>query len=111
MHSVSCLNEPTQLLICLIVVGGSALISGETVCAVGDQPSALFLHPNSVVVCGTIIDFDGLNVHPQNLALDKTSIKLSSNDSSVLPKIYKPSAILVILSSAHISPYTNANLS
>ena len=41
-HSVSCLNEPNQLRVCFTVSGGAALISGEIVWDVGDQPASVF---------------------------------------------------------------------
>ena len=78
MHGESCLYEPIQLLSCLIVTGCLALISGFTVCSVGDHASPFFLHPNITVSFGQIIILDGLKVRLHSLARLKTSFKFSN---------------------------------
>ena len=71
MHSFSCLKAPRNPLSFFTVDGGGALDNGENMWLHGSQDWPVFFQPNIVVVSGAIINFFGLNVSPDKLALDR----------------------------------------
>ena len=97
-HSENCLKEPMKDRSCLTVEGSGALERGAIVCSVGRQPSSDFCQPNNTTFLGHMTAFFGLKVKPHCRALRRTSMKVSFRVSRSSAKIYRPSAILVILS-------------
>ena len=72
MHSVICLNDPTQLLVRFTVTGGDTLINGDIVYNVGDHPSLHLFQPNNTIFSGTMTNLLGLKVSPHRAVLEST---------------------------------------
>ena len=67
----------------LTVEGGGAFAKGEKMWLHGSHVIPTFFQPKMVVDMGAMINFEGLNVSPARLALDRTSKKCCNKSSSL----------------------------